>query len=758
MFYLEDSFFQEEIRDGFYVSAQVKAAWAAELYVLYEIDRICKKQNIEYLASWGTYLGALRHGGIIPWDDDFDIAMTRENYDRFCSIAPGEFEEGFTIINLKNPPQSTTFPYFLARVTNSPKISFEKEHLRKYHNFPYIAGVDIFVLDYIHKDEDVQDKRIELINYIIDTADSIMQKKTLDSINDARITRIEEETNSCVDRKQLYSAIGQNLYILAERVMADVPRSDAEYVAQMVSHGLRKKMYFPTEMLEEKVFLPFEGMKMPTWGRYEFGLARHYRDYLRVNRAGGAHNYPFFENQKENFEKTSGMKVPAFAYEKAILKEKRVDNAEAMKNSCKEFLSYMKELVASFEKSIEDRNCGEAMDILAGLQNFSIDFGTWIEGAKWEGHICVKELEVLCEYIFALYSKLQAGFGEGCLPNDELWNTQTQNLIEVFLEQVKKAYDSIHVNLIEKEEIVFLIHNNQSWNSLKKLYNEEMKKSLADVFILPIPYYYKDFDGSLINEKKESLGIDYGEAMVAGEDFDLQFHQPAKIYFANPYDQWNFATSVNPIYYSNRLRAASDRLIYVQPYDIEDFSKEDGRSYKVMDYYVNMPGVLRADEIYVNSSCIRDRYIDKLVELTGESNREMWADRISFLLHESILPAESGQKKTLFIHFGMGRLIQYKDRAISAIKKRLEVMLKEELNLICYIPAYEYEVTKESQEYIDKFYSIMDELNKEKNIRFIKEYSAEDIKMSTAYYGTECRAAYDFIGKKKPVMICDLTL
>ena len=82
-----DSYFEDEVREGFFVAGMIKRAWAAQVEVLLDIDKVCKKNQITYFADFGTLLGAVRHQGFIPWDDDLDISMKREDYNRFLAAA-----------------------------------------------------------------------------------------------------------------------------------------------------------------------------------------------------------------------------------------------------------------------------------------------------------------------------------------------------------------------------------------------------------------------------------------------------------------------------------------------------------------------------------------------------------------------------------------------------------------------------------------------------------------------------------------------
>ena len=108
--------------------------------ILTEVDRVCKEQNLTYYLLAGTMLGAVRHGGFIPWDDDMDIGMPRPDYDRFFEIAHKYLPE---YLELKNYTSHPNYSWWFMKVEDNRTTLIEKKDL-EYKGGIYI---DIFPLD-----------------------------------------------------------------------------------------------------------------------------------------------------------------------------------------------------------------------------------------------------------------------------------------------------------------------------------------------------------------------------------------------------------------------------------------------------------------------------------------------------------------------------------------------------------------------------------------------------------------------------------
>lgn len=116
-----------------------------ELKVLKEIKRICEKHNIKYFLTGGTLIGAIRHKGFIPWDDDIDIAMERSEYDKFMEIAPTELSDEYTLVNMKT---NESLGIFLGRLVLNGTNYRTVQQPKTLENTGF--WVDILPYDYIY--------------------------------------------------------------------------------------------------------------------------------------------------------------------------------------------------------------------------------------------------------------------------------------------------------------------------------------------------------------------------------------------------------------------------------------------------------------------------------------------------------------------------------------------------------------------------------------------------------------------------------
>lgn len=92
---IPDDYLRDESREGYLVSGAIKKVWAVELDLIEELLRVCNKHNLKIYCCAGTILGAVRHSGYIPWDDDVDLMMYRDDYEKLCGISGIEFAEPY---------------------------------------------------------------------------------------------------------------------------------------------------------------------------------------------------------------------------------------------------------------------------------------------------------------------------------------------------------------------------------------------------------------------------------------------------------------------------------------------------------------------------------------------------------------------------------------------------------------------------------------------------------------------------------------
>ena len=294
MLTFSEDFFLGETRDGFYIEPMMKCAWAAQLEVLAVIEQICNKYGLQYFADWGTLLGAVRHEGFIPWDDDIDISMLREDYDKFAAVAGKELPNEYLLFSLDS---CVEWKQVFIRVVNANTISYDKERLKKFHGCPYSVGIDIFPLDELPEDPQLENYHTELFSTVYSSA-RLYEKKP--SEVEEILPDLEDLCNIKFDRSK---NIQNQLFTLADSIGKEYHNSESPIITLIGEHALNR-LLLRKEWFENPVYLPFEHFELPAPSNYDAVLTAEYGDYMTPVRNTACHDYPFYKRQQIIYEQS----------------------------------------------------------------------------------------------------------------------------------------------------------------------------------------------------------------------------------------------------------------------------------------------------------------------------------------------------------------------------------------------------------------------------------------------------------------------
>lgn len=292
--YFKEEYFEEENRYGFLVSQDMKRAWAAQLEVLEEVKRVCAILDIKFYADWGTMLGAVRHHGFIPWDDDMDIAMLRKDYMRFLSEAPALLGQYYEIKSVYNDPEDDTIK---ARIINGRHICFEPDFLARFHGCPYVVGIDIFPVDNITGNVEALDKQVDELRFLLKTVQSIPEAAPYEDKVLELMKKIEKTFGIPINYN---NRLRHELKKIYDIVCARYQQENSEEVCSMIDYAEGWDYQAKRAWYEDECEMPFENTTIPVPAGYD-GLLRikYGDDYMMPRNAGSSHDYPFYKRQAE---------------------------------------------------------------------------------------------------------------------------------------------------------------------------------------------------------------------------------------------------------------------------------------------------------------------------------------------------------------------------------------------------------------------------------------------------------------------------
>lgn len=240
--------------------------WAVEQEILDEIHRVCTENGLRYSLAYGTLLGAVRHQGFIPWDDDIDIMMPREDYDRLREIWSAKAKPGFIL------EDETMFDDYMntfakVRKDHTTFLQFESERTCKYHTGFF---VDIFPGDRV--------------------APKGIRRKIQYGAFALRLLYNRSYTSGTgglrgLAEKILLRVVPQNCHNRLSNYIGRFSRRwNSNQHAQIVFPNDPTSIvrYYPFDLFEGLIKLPFHGKEYYSFKDYDNILRLRYGDYMQL--------------------------------------------------------------------------------------------------------------------------------------------------------------------------------------------------------------------------------------------------------------------------------------------------------------------------------------------------------------------------------------------------------------------------------------------------------------------------------------------
>lgn len=405
----------------------------------------------------------------------------------------------------------------------------------------------------------------------------------------------------------------------------------------------------------------------------------------------------------------------------------------------KQLLELIESLVEAHKQletaDISDENF---MNILADLQEVAVVIGNQIDETEGENTKAVTLLEEYCEMLFKMSRATNA---------EELNHDLADGykLLLKVSEEVKQ--------FVEQLDVVFLPYKASMWDCMETVWRAACKDPGCNVYVIPIPYYDRNKDGSLAKMHYEGELLPDYVKITSYREYLLPGRHPEVVYIHNPFDEYNHVTCVHPDFFSAKLQKETDMLVYI-PYYL--MGKRLDESHSLLPAYLYADKIVLKDEKLaedIDASIPREKFV-----LAGcpKQERMIWMET-----HRDELPipadwkAKIQNRKVVFYNVSISGLLKDKELMLDKMEEVLSIVEKRPEIVLLYRPHPLAESTMSSMcpELLPKYLQLTDKVKQMENGIYDTTADAGiSVALSDAYIGEFTSSVVDmFKAVHKPV-------
>lgn len=265
---------------------------------------------------------------------------------------------------------------------------------------------------------------------------------------------------------------------------------------------------------------------------------------------------------------------------------------KAQKKQAEEFAALLEQVHREIKKYVENGSSEIALGLLAQCQEGALQLGELIE--KTEGEDCktISLLERYCELVYQIYEGISQGQG-----------TSGNNIYKKLHKLQIQIENSVRNDIKLRCEMVFFPYKASMWDSLESVWQAADADPDCDAYVVPIPYYDKNPDGTLGAYHYEGNSLPVDIPIVHYDTYSFEERRPDAVFIHNPYDYANHVTSIDPRFYSAELKKYTECLVYI-PYYATAGGMSEGQAW--------CPAYDNADYIVIQSEKYRG-FFDKSI-------------------------------------------------------------------------------------------------------------------------------------------------